>query len=379
VESIKVLRKTENLIPINLPIIGKEEIEAVTNVLKTGPLTNALGLGPKVTAFERDFAKFANVSYAVAVNTGTAALHLAVMSTGLKPGDEVILPSFTFVATAEAVIMAGGIPVFVDIDPKTFNINPEKIKEKITEKTRIILPVDLFGFPADLKPIREIALPRDIFVIEDAAQAHGGKYFGKSVGFLSDATCWSFYASKNMTTGEGGIITSNNCALVDSIKLLRTHGEKIKYSSVTLGYNYRMTELQAAIGLEQLKKLPTFINKRTRNAKKLKELLLKENRLELPSDSEDLISGWNLFTVKIKNSTEKERNRIVERLRKNGIGAAVYYVNPVHLMPYYKQKFGAYVLPETEKAAKTVFSLPIHPGLKESQIEFIAQTLINIL
>lgn len=367
------------MIPINLPIIGKEEIKAVTNVLKTGPLTNALGLGPNVTAFEKDFAKFANVSYAVAVNTGTAALHLAVMSTGLKPGDEVILPSFTFVATAEAVIMAGGKPVFVDINPKTFNINPEKIEEKITKKTKIILPVDLFGFPADLKPIREIALSRDIYVIEDAAQAHGAKYFGKSVGFLSDATCWSFYASKNMTTGEGGIITTNNRNLVDHMKLLRTHGEKTKYSSITLGYNYRMTEIQAAIGLVQLKKLPDFIKKRNSNAKKLTKLLLKENRLELPIDSEDLISGWNLFTVRIKNSNEEERDRIVSNLRKNGVGAAVYYVNPIHLMPYYKKKFGKYILPETEKAAKTVFSLPIHPDLKESQIEYIAQTLINLL
>lgn len=367
------------MIPINLPIIGDEEIQAVTNVLKTGPLTNALGLGPKVTAFEKEFAKFTNVSHAVAVNTGTAALHLAIISTGLKPGDEVILPSFTFVATAEAIIMAGGIPVFVDINPKTFNINPEKIKEKITEKTRIILPVDLFGLPADLKPIREIALTKDIFVIEDAAQAHGAKYFGKSVGFLSDATCWSFYASKNMTTGEGGIVTTNNGALADSIKMLRTHGEKTKYSSITLGYNYRMSELQAAIGLVQLKKLPNFIAKRTNNAKKLTNLLLKEDSIELPIDSEDLISGWNLFTIKIKNSTEKERDRIVETLRKNGVGAAVYYENPVHLMPYYKKKFGTYVLPETEKVAKTVFSLPVHPGLKESQIEYIAQTLIKIL
>jgi len=379
VESVNVLRRETNLIPINLPIMDEKEIKAVTNVLKNGPLTNALGSGPKVSAFEIEFAKFANVSYGVAVNSGTAALHLAINFIELKPGDEVILPSFTFVATVEAVIMAGGTPVFVDIDPKTFNINPEKIKEKITEKTRIILPVDLFGLPADLKPILEIAQARNISVIEDAAQAHGAKYFGKSVGFLSDATCWSFYASKNMTTGEGGMITTNNSALVDFIKLLRTHGEKTKYSSITLGYNYRMSELQAAIGLVQLEKLPAFIAKRTSNARQLTELLLKETRLELPSDSEDLICGWNLFTVKLKNSTEKERDRIVESLNKNGIGAAVYYLNPVHLMPYYKKKFGTYILPETEKAAKTVFSLPIHPGLDEFQIEYIAQTLVNIL
>ena len=367
------------MIPINLPIIGEEEVKAVTNVLRNGPLTNALGIGPKVTAFEREFAKFANVSHAVAVNTGTSALHLAIVSTGIKPGDEVILPSFTFVATAEAVVMAGGIPVFVDINPETFNINPKKIEEKITDKTRIIIPVDLFGLPANLKSIREIAISRNIFVIEDAAQAHGAKYLGKSVGFLSNAACWSFYASKNMTTGEGGIITTNSSDMADSMRMLRTHGEKTKYSSITLGYNYRMSELQAAIGLVQLKKLGNFVAKRTKNAKKLTEMLSKENRLELPSDSEEMISGWNLYTVKLKDSTQKERDRIVELLRKNGIGAAVYYTNPVHLMPYYKQNFGTYNLPETENAAKKVISLPIHPGIEEPQIEYIAETLVDIL
>lgn len=367
------------MIPINLPILGQEEIDAVTSVLKNGPLTNALGMGPKVTAFEKEFGRFAQASYAIAVSTGTSALHLAIASTGIKPGDEVILPSFTFVATAEAVIMAGGIPVFADIDPNTFNINPEKIEEKITDKTKIILPVDLFGFPADLQSIRKIALSKDVFIIEDAAQAHGAKYFGKSVGVLSDATCWSFYASKNMTTGEGGIITTNNSELADIMKMLRTHGEKMKYSSISLGYNYRMSEIQAAIGLVQLNKLPKFLSKRKKNANKLTELLSKNNRLDLPNESENMISSWNLYTIKIKNSNEKERDNIVDLLRKKGIGATVYYVNPIHLMPYYRTNFGIYHLPETENIAKSVFSLPIHPKVTESQIEYIAQTLIKIL
>lgn len=362
-----------------MPIIGEDEVNAVVEVLRNGPLTSALGTGPKVTAFEKEFAKFANVSYSIAVNTGTSALHLAIVSAGVKPGDEVILPSFTFVATAEAVVMAGGKPVFVDIDPKSFNINPNKIEEKITPKTKVIMPVDLFGLPADLNPIREIAIDRDLVIIEDAAQAHGAKYSGKPVGLLSNATCWSFYASKNMTTGEGGIITTNNDDMAESLRLLRTHGEKSKYSSLTLGYNYRMSEMQAALGLVQLNKLPSFVAKRTAHAKKLTNLLLKEKRLELPFDTEVMTSGWNLYTVKIKNSDEKERDKIVSALRLNGIGAAVYYVNPVHLMPFYRENFGLYTLPETEKAAKKVFSLPVHPGLQESQIEYIAQTLINLL
>jgi dTDP-4-amino-4,6-dideoxygalactose transaminase len=275
--------------------------------------------------------------------------------------------------------MAGGVPVFADIDPLSFNINPKEIEEKITNKTKIILPVDLFGLPADLKPICEIALSRNLAVIEDAAQAHGARYSGKPVGYLANAACWSFYASKNMTTGEGGIITTNNDDMAESLSMLRTHGEKTKYSSLMLGYNYRMSEIQAAIGLVQLKKLPNFVAKRTKNAIKLTKLLSKETRLELPFDSKYMTSAWNLYTIKIKDSSEEERDRIVESLRKNGVGAAVYYINPIHLMPFYKENFGSYYLPKTEKTAKEVISLPVHPGLEESQVEFIAETLIKIL
>jgi len=362
-----------------MPIIGDAEVNAVAEVLKNGPLTNALGKGPKVTAFEKEFAEFANVSYSIAVNTGTSALHLAIVSAGVKPGDEVILPSFTFVATAEAVVMAGGKPVFVDIDPRSFNINPNKIEEKITPNTKVIMPVDLFGLPADLTPIRKIAIDHDIAIVEDAAQAHGAKYSGKPVGMLANATCWSFYASKNMTTGEGGIITTNNDEIAKSLRMLRSHGEKSKYSSLTMGYNYRMSEMQAALGLVQLGKLPSFVAKRTANAKKLTLLLSKEKRLELPYNSEVMTSSWNLYTVKLKDSTEKERDKLVKTLRTKEIGAAVYYINPIHLMPFYRENFGLYALPETEEAAKKVFSLPVHPGLQDSQVEYIAQTLIKSL
>lgn len=367
------------MIPINMPIIGEEEIEAVCDVLRKGPLTNALGIGPKVKAFESRFAKFVDAKYAIAVNTGTSALQLAIISAGVKPGDEVILPSFTFVATAEAVVMAGGKPIFVDIDPITFNINPENIEEKITSKTKAIIPVDLYGLPADIKSIRKIAKSRNLSIIEDAAQAHGARYFGKSVGFLSDVTCWSFYASKNMTTGEGGIVTTNNIEIANVIKLLRTHGEKTKYSSETLGYNYRMSEIQAAIGLVQLKKLPDFVAQRTKNANKLTELLSDVTNLFLPYFTENVRSSWNLYTIKLKKSVKMERNQIVDELRKKGIGAAVYYVTPIHLMSYYRKNFGIFSLPETEKVAKQVFSLPVHPNINGTQIEYIANTLKSIL
>lgn len=367
------------MIPINLPKIGEEEIEAVVRVMRSGVLTHGLGAGPMVTQFENNFAKFANVKYAVAVNTGTAALHAAVLAAGVQQGDEVILPSFTFVATAEAVVMAGGKPVFADIDPETYNISPADVEKKITKKTKAILPVDLYGFSADIAPIREIAEAHGLKIVEDAAQAHGATYNGRPAGVFSDAACWSLYASKNMTTGEGGVVTTDNAEMAETLRLLRNHGEKTKYTSLMLGYNYRMSEIQAAIGLVQLEKLPSFVAKRRENARRLTELLAQTDRLKLPTETDERRHSWYLYTVRLKDATETERNKILEELRKKGIGAEAYYSTPVHLMPYYCERFGRFSLPETEKAAKQVFSLPIHPGVTEAQIDYIGKTLLNLL
>ncbi|MCX8153386.1 MAG: DegT/DnrJ/EryC1/StrS family aminotransferase [Candidatus Bathyarchaeota archaeon] len=367
------------MIPINLPKIGEEEIEAVVRVMRSGMLTHGLGMGPMVTQFEANFAKFAGVKYAVAVNTGTAALHAAVLAAGVQQGDEVILPSFTFVATAEAVVMAGGKPVFADIDPETYNISPADIGKKITKKTKVILPVDLYGFSADLKPIREIAEAHGLAVVEDAAQAHGATYNGRPAGVFADAACWSLYASKNMTTGEGGVITTDKAELAETLRLLRNHGEKTKYTSLMLGYNYRMSEIQAAIGIVQLEKLPSFVAKRRENAKRLSKLLAKSDRLKLPEETDARRHSWYLYTVRLKDPTEAERNKILEEMRQKGICAEAYYSTPVHLMPYYRERFGRCHLPETEKAAKQVFSLPVHPSVTEEQIDYVGETLLNLL
>jgi perosamine synthetase len=367
------------VIPINLPKIGEEEVEAVVKVLRSGILTSGLGAGPAVTQFEKKFAEFACVKHAIAVNTGTAALHSAIVAAGVKQGDEVILPSFTFVATAEAVVMAGGKPVFTDVDPETYNISPAEIKKSITKKTKAIIPVDLYGFSAEIKPISEIAAKHGLAVVEDAAQAHGATYDGKPAGVFADAACWSLYASKNMTTGEGGVITTDSDEMAETLRLIRTHGEKAKYASLMLGYNYRMSEIQAAIGLVQLEKLPAFVAKRRENAKRLTRLLAKTDRLQLPEETKDRQHSWYLYTVRLKNATENERNKIVEKLRQKDIGAEVYYIHPVHLMPYYRERFGGCKLPETEKAAKQVFSLPIHPSVTEVQVGYIGKTLLNLL
>ena len=369
----------EHLIPINLPLIGEEEIKAVVKVMRSGPLTSALGVGPMVTQFEKNFAVFAGVKHAVAVNTGTAALHSAVVAAGVKQGDEVILPSFTFVATAEAVVMAGGKPVFTDIDPETYNISPDAIEKNVTEKTRAIIPVDLYGFSADMKPIRKIASEHGLTIVEDAAQAHGATYAGKPAGVFADAACWSLYASKNMTTGEGGVVTTDNDEVADTLRLLRTHGEKDKYASLMLGYNYRMSEIQAAIGLVQLEKLPDFVAKRRANAKRLTRLLKASDRLKLPEETEEQQHSWYLYTVRLKDAAGNERDMILEELKNKGVGAVAYYVNPVHLMPYYRDTFGERKLPETEKAACQVFCLPVHPGVTDAQVDYIGKTLLDLL
>jgi perosamine synthetase len=371
--------RLKNLIPINLSKIGEEEIEAVVKVMKNGPLTNALGAGPMVTRFEKNFAEFAGVKHAVAVNTGTAALHSAVVAGGVKQGDEVILPSFTFVATAEAVVMAGGKPVFTDIDPETYHLSSDEIEKNVTKNTKAIVPVDLYGLPVDIKPIRKIAAEHDLAVVEDAAQAHGATYAGKPAGVFADAACWSLYASKNMTTGEGGVVTTDSDAMAEILRLIRTHGEKAKYASLMLGYNYRMSEIQAAIGVVQLEKLSSFVAKRRANAQRLTELLAKTGRLQLPKETKGRQHSWYLYTVRLKDGKLSERDKILEELKKKGIGAEAYYVHPVHTMPYYRETFGERKLPETEKAAQQVFSLPVHPGVTEEQVDYIGRALLDLV
>ncbi len=367
------------MIPINLPKIGEEEIAAVDKVLRSGMLTSGLGAGPAVTEFEKGFAKFCGVKHAIAVNTGTAALHAAVMAVGAKHGDEVIVPSFTFVATAEAVALAGAKPVFADIDPVTYTLAPKAVEAAVTKNTKAILPVDLYGYSADMNPLREIATKHGIALLEDAAQAHGATYNGKPAGAFTDAACWSMYASKNIMTGEGGVITTDSDQLDETFRMIRTHGEKAKYASLILGTNYRMSEVQAAIGNVQLTRLPSFIAKRRQNAQQLTKILQKTSKLVLPTESKDRLHSWYLYTARLKDATEEQRDRLVAELKKKGIGSEVYYIHPIHEMPYYRENYGSKKLPETEKAQKQVFSLPIHPAVTEEQIDFIGNTVLSLL
>jgi perosamine synthetase len=366
------------MIQINGPQIGEEEIKAVVKVMRSGGLTHGLGAGPMVTEFEKSFAGFMKAKHAIAMNSGTAALHSSLLAAGVKRGDEVILPSFTFVATGEVVVMIGAKPVFVDIDPDTYNVSPKAIEKAITKRTKAIMPVDLYGLPADTQPIREIADKRGLKIIEDAAQAHGASYKGEPPGAYADAACWSFYGSKNMTTGEGGMITTNDDKLAETVRCMRSHGEKEKYMSGMLGHNYHMPEIQAAIGCEQLKKLPGFVAKRNRNAKRLTEKLKKVKSLQLPTVPENCKHAWYLYTVRLVNAKRAKRDKLAEELKQKDIGAIVCYVNPIHQMPFYA-KLGKYRLPATEKASEQVLSLPVHPGVTTEQIDYIAETVHHLL
>ena len=357
-----------------MPIMNNDEVQAVTKVLRSGLLTGRVQSGPWVKRLEDGFSKFVKARHAFAVNTGTAALHLSLMATGVGAGDEVIVPSFTFIATAEAVALVGARPVFVDIEPDSFNMDPDKIEDALTKKTKAIIPVDLYGLPANMAPIREIADGHDLVIIEDAAQAHGATYEAKPVGTYADLACWSFYASKNMTTGEGGIITTSKKDYADRIPYIRAHGEKEEYCSSMLGHNFRMPEMEGAVGFVQLQKLPKFLETRRRNATQLTEMLGSVKQLQLPEEPRGFRHSWYLYTVRLKNATESTRDSVVEKLRQKNIGATVYYHTPIHLMPYYKQ-FGKYQLPETEKASRQVFSLPVHPAVTSDQISYIGRTV----
>ena len=258
---------SEIKVPVAKPIIGDEEIENVVEVLKSGMIAQ----GPKVAEFEQKFADWIGTKYAIAVNSGTAALHVALLSCGIGKGDEVITTPFTFIASGNAIVYTGAKPVFADIDLKTYTLNPDTIESLITENTKAILPVHLYGQSANMDRINEIAEKHGLIVIEDAAQAHGATCNGKNVGNMGDMACFSFYPTKNMTTSEGGIITTNDEDLAESAKIFRAHGASVRYHHDAIGYNFRMTDISAAIGLAQLEKIDGFNDKRIENADYLNE------------------------------------------------------------------------------------------------------------
>ncbi len=352
------------MIPIARPQIGEEEKQAVLEVLESGILAQ----GPRVQAFEEAFAEYCGVKYAIATSSGTTALHVALLAHGIGPGDEVITTPFTFIASANAILYAGARPVFVDIDPATFNIAPDRIKAAITKRTKAIMPVHLFGLPADMGPIMEIAERYGLIVIEDACQAHGAEYLGKRVGSFGTG-CFSFYPTKNITTGEGGMITTNDERVAEKCRIIRQHGMRKRYYHDELGFNFRMTDIHAAIGLSQLQKLERFNEARIANARYLSARL---QGVQPPVVPEGRRHVFHQYTIR---ASDGQRDSLLEGLKKRGIGVEVYYPVPVHQQRIYRDLGYNLTLPEAEKAAREVLSLPVHPGLSLRDLEAIVEAV----
>ncbi|MEM4675343.1 MAG: DegT/DnrJ/EryC1/StrS family aminotransferase, partial [Nitrososphaerota archaeon] len=362
----------------NQPVIDEAEIEEVSKVLRTGMLTTWHGSGERVSEFERSFASYIGVEYAIAVNSGTAALHTALAACGIGHGDEVIIPAMTFVATANVVLIQGAKPVFVDVDPETLCMDPEKFQDAITDNTKAVIPVHVYGCPAEMDAIMEIAEDKGLIVIEDAAQAHGALYKGKKIGSIGHMGCFSFFASKNMTTGEGGIITTNDAEYARKCRLFRTHGQEEAHMAVIPGLNYRMTEFEAAIGLVQLSKLEKLNAIRARNAEVLKDYLEGIPSIITPTFPSYVKPSHYVYTIRVRGGgPKKSRDMLQKYLTENGIEAAIYWPNPVHLHPLYMGLYGYQrgSLPVSEEASDEVLSLPVHPKVTTDDLRYIAEKI----
>jgi len=356
-------------IPINIPDIDKEEIREVTAVLSEKSLTSSSFEGGKrVQQFEKLLAKFVKSKFAVAVNSGTAALQASLYAIDIKPGDEVLVPSFTFVATANSVKSVGAKPVFVDILNDNYTMDPNDLKKKITRRTKAIIPVHLYGHMAYMDEILEMAKKKNIKIIEDASQSLGSKLKGKHSGTFSHLGCFSLYAGKVITSGEGGAIVTDDKKLFEKLRQIRNHGLAKNNLTTRLGLNLRLSEISAAIAKIQMKKLPFFLKQRKNNAKILTELL-QNCDVVLPKQRKHETLNWYLYTIAHKN-----RNKIMKKLNSLGIGATVYYLTPIHKTPYYKTKKK---LPNTEWASSHVLSLPIHHKVETSDLEKMQRVLGN--
>jgi perosamine synthetase len=353
------------MINIAKPLIGEEEKKAVLEVLDSGIIAQ----GPRVKAFEDAFAEMCGVDYAVATTSGTTALHTTLLSHDIGIGDEVITSPFTFIASANSILFVGAKPIFVDIDRDTYNIDPDLIEAAITPKTKAIMPVHLFGLSADMDRIMAIAKKHNLIVIEDACQSHGATYHDQKVGSFGTGA-FSLYPTKNITSAEGGMITTNNAEIAENARVIRQHGMRRRYYHDELGYNFRMTDIQAAIGHEQLKKLDGFNQKRKANANYFNANL---NGMVKPMIPEGHEHVYHQYTIRVPDG---KRDAMINYLQENGVGCGVYYPVPIHKQTYYNEKLGYdQVLPEAENASLEVLSLPVHPGLTNEELETIVEVV----
>jgi dTDP-4-amino-4,6-dideoxygalactose transaminase len=359
------------MINISRPQMGDEEKAAVMAVLESGQLAQ----GSVVAEFEDAFAHYCGAKHGIATSNGTTALHLAVLAHQIGQGDEVITAPFTFIASANSVLYAGARPVFVDIDPDSYNIDVEQIEAAITSRTKAIMPIHLFGNPADMPRITEIANKHGLGIIEDAAQAHGASIDGKRAGSWGTG-CFSFYPTKNITTGEGGLITTGDDCVADRAKLARSHGMRVRYYHESLGYNFRMTNIHAAIGMAQLPKLELFNERRIANAAYL-SAHLPQDKVRVPQVRPGTRHVFHQYTVRVLPPFDRDEVRT--RLGEMGVGTEVYYPVPVHRQQLYLDLgYGGQSFPESELAAAQVLSLPVHPGLSQQDLDTIIEAVNSL-
>lgn len=387
IESLKYFknRKTgRKMIPYGRQTIEEDDIQAVVDVLRSDYLTT----GPKIAEFEKMVADYVGAKYAVAISNGTSALHAACFAAGIQPGDEVITTPLTFAASSNCVLYCGGTPVFADVDPKTYNIDPEDIRRKITDKTKAIIAVHLAGQPCDMDEIHKIAKEHDLLVIEDGAHALGSVYKGKKVGTLSDMTTFSFHPVKPITTGEGGMIVTDNEEFYQKMMLFRSHGitrdENLMtrndgpwfYQQLDLGYNYRITDIQCALGCSQMKKLDRFLARRKEIVARYNEAFADCENIVTPYQLPETESGWHLYIVQVKNC---DRRKVFEALREHGIAVNVHYI-PVYLHPYYQEHgYKDVHCRNAEEVYSHIISLPLYPTLTEEQQQYVIETLKYVI
>ena len=369
-------------IPYGRQSIDENDIKAVEEVLRSDYLTT----GPKIEEFERKVAAYTGAKYAVAIANGTAALHAACYAAEIGEGDEVITTPITFAASSNCVLYCGGKPVFADIDEKTYNISPEDIERKITSATKAIIAVHFTGQPCEMEKIHNIARKHNLIVIEDAAHALGAQYKGKMVGSISDMTTFSFHPVKHITTGEGGMILTNNDRLYQRLKLFRTHGitrdDKLMtkndgpwyYEQLELGFNYRITDIQCALGISQMDKLPEFLNRRKNIAARYNEAFADNDNIQIPYQESGCDNAWHLYVIRMKNGKRKE---VFEKLRKAGIGVNVHYI-PVYQHPYYRNHGSKdTICSNAEEYYKECISLPLYPGLKDEEQGYVIKKVLE--
>lgn len=360
-------------IPAAKPIIGDEEREAVDRVLRSGMIAQ----GPEVATFESEFADhFAGGRPTVAVNSGTSGQHLGLLAAGVGPGDEVIVPSFTFAATGNSVALTGATPVFADIEPEFFTLDPASVRAAITPRTKGIMPVHLYGHPYLVDEIEAIASEHGLAIYEDAAQAHGASWNGRNVGTLGDFAMFSLYPTKNMTSGEGGMVTCASEEIARKVRLLRNQGMERQYENEVVGFNARMTDIHAAIGRVQLTKVDGWTAQRKANASVLNAGLAALTGIHTPRVAEGAVHVYHQYTIRVDAA---ERNRIQTALKEeHGVGSGVYYPIPNHRLPSLAPFAPGLELPETERAAAEVLSLPVHPSLSTGDLERIVGAMAAV-